>query len=51
MKDAERLCHRIAFLHNGSLLSVDTLDNYRKKLGIISLADIFLEHIRIADGD
>ncbi len=45
MTEAELLCHRIGLLHLGRLMDVDTLEGYRRKTGLQSLADIFLQYV------
>ena len=49
MHDAERLCHRIALMHKGAVLDVDTMAGYREKTGMMTLSDVFLYYIERHD--
>ena len=46
MSEAEKLCDRIAIIHNGRLLACDTLDRLRSLTGIHYLEDIFLHYVK-----
>lgn len=46
MQEAEKLCDRIAFIHNGRFVALDTPENLKKQFGgdrNVSLEDVFLE--------
>jgi len=45
MEEAERLCHRIGFMHRGEMLSINTLPGYAEASGKTNLADIFMSYI------
>lgn len=45
MEEAEMLCDRIALLHQGTILDVDTLEGYQEKCERDHLADIFLSYV------
>ena len=51
MEEAELLCNRIGFLHEGSLLAVDTLENYHRESGLGHVADIFLHYVTRGTGE
>jgi sodium transport system ATP-binding protein len=46
MSEAEKLCDRIAIIHNGRILACDTLAGLREVTGQHYLEDIFLRYIR-----
>ncbi len=46
MSEAEKLCDRIAIIHNGQILACDTLDNLRQQTGTHYLEDIFVHYVR-----
>jgi sodium transport system ATP-binding protein len=46
MSEAEKLCDRIAIIHNGTILACDTLDGLRQATGQHYLEDIFIQYVR-----
>ena len=46
MSEAERLCDRIAIIHQGRILACDTLDGLRHTTGERYLEDIFVHYVR-----
>jgi sodium transport system ATP-binding protein len=46
MSEAEKLCDRIAIIHNGRILACDTLDGLRQITGEHYLEDIFVHYVR-----
>jgi sodium transport system ATP-binding protein len=46
MSEAEKLCDRIAIIHNGKILACDTLDSLRRITGLHYLEDIFVHYVR-----
>ena len=46
MSEAEKLCDRIAIIHNGSILACGTLDALREATGQHYLEDIFVHYVR-----
>jgi sodium transport system ATP-binding protein len=46
MSEAEKLCDRIAIIHNGRILASDTLDGLRAAAGAHYLEDIFVHYVR-----
>ena len=48
MEEAEMLCSRIALMHQGNILAVDTLENLKKRKHVSHLADVFLAFIEEA---
>lgn len=50
MSEAERLCDRIAVLHRGRILALGTLRELRDATGLHYLQDIFVHHVRAAEG-
>jgi sodium transport system ATP-binding protein len=46
MSEAEKLCDRIAIIHNGQILACDTLENLRQRTGAHYLEDIFVHYVR-----
>ncbi len=46
MSEAEKLCDRIAIIHNGTILACDTLDGLRQVTGLHYLEDIFVHYVR-----
>ena len=46
MSEAEKLCDRIAIIHNGKILACDTLDSLRQATGVHYLEDIFIHYVR-----
>jgi sodium transport system ATP-binding protein len=46
MSEAEKLCDRIAIIHNGNILACDTLEGLRSKTGQHYLEDIFVQYVR-----
>ena len=52
MSEAERLCDRIAIIHQGSILARGTLTELREATGKHYLEDIFVHHVTsIGDGE
>lgn len=45
MPEAERVCDRIAIMHQGRLLSVGTLEEHRARTGLHYLEDIFVSDL------
>lgn len=50
MSEVERLCDRIAILHQGRILVVGTLGALRESTGLHYLQDIFVHHLQAAGG-
>jgi ABC-2 type transport system ATP-binding protein len=50
MDEAEQLCHRIAIIHHGRILALDTASNLKKRAGVHSLEDVFF-HLTGNAGD
>jgi len=46
MSEAERLCDRIAIIHDGKILACDTLENLKVETGCRYLEDIFVKYVR-----
>ncbi len=46
MSEAEKLCDRIAIIHNGNILACDTLDGLRTRTGQHYLEDIFIRFVK-----
>jgi sodium transport system ATP-binding protein len=46
MSEAEKLCDRIAIIHNGRILACDTLEELRAKTGQHYLEDIFVQYVK-----
>jgi sodium transport system ATP-binding protein len=46
MSEAERLCDRIAIIHEGRVLACDTLSGLRERTGQHYLEDIFVRHVK-----
>ena len=46
MSEAEKLCDRIAIIHNGRMLACETLEGLRKATGRHYLEDIFIHFVR-----
>jgi sodium transport system ATP-binding protein len=46
MSEAEKLCDRIAIIHNGKILACDTLEGLRQITGVHYLEDIFVHYVR-----
>ncbi len=46
MREAERLCDRVAIMHEGKILAEGTLDTLREQYGHQDLEDVFFEMIR-----
>lgn len=46
MREAERLCDRVAIMHEGKILAEGTLDTLREQHGQQDLEDVFFEMIR-----
>jgi sodium transport system ATP-binding protein len=46
MSEAERLCDRIAIIHQGKILASETLENLRQTTGCHYLEDIFVRYVR-----
>jgi len=46
MSEAEKLCDRIAILHDGRILACDTLDALRAATGAHYLEDIFVHYVK-----
>jgi sodium transport system ATP-binding protein len=51
MTEAEELCDRVALLHNGAFLAIDTLDRLVEDAGTASLNEAFLRHLEAAGAD
>jgi sodium transport system ATP-binding protein len=49
MSEAERLCDRVAIMHEGNILAEGTIDQLRDKYGEADLEDLFFELIRRQD--
>lgn len=48
MSEAEKLCDRIAILHNGRIFACDTLEGLQAETGLRYLEDIFIHFVREA---
>ncbi|HYK88434.1 MAG TPA: ABC transporter ATP-binding protein, partial [Acidobacteriota bacterium] len=46
MSEAEKLCDRIAIIHNGKILACETLDELRRITDLHYLEDIFVHYVR-----
>jgi sodium transport system ATP-binding protein len=46
MSEAEKLCDRIAIIHDGRILACDTLDGLRRSTGQHYLEDIFVRYVK-----
>jgi len=46
MSEAEKLCDRIAIIHNGRILACHTLEKLRAESGMHYLEDIFVHYVR-----
>lgn len=46
MSEAEKLCDRIAIIHDGKILACETLENLRRVTGVHYLEDIFVHYVR-----
>ncbi len=46
MSEAEKLCDRIAIIHNGRILACETLQQLRESTGMHYLEDIFVHYVR-----
>ncbi len=46
MSEAEKLCDRIAIIHNGKILACNTLEGLRQLTGLHYLEDIFVHYVR-----
>jgi sodium transport system ATP-binding protein len=46
MSEAEKLCDRIAIIHNGRILACDTLEKLREATGGHYLEDIFVHYVK-----
>ena len=46
MREAERLCDRVAIMHEGSILAEGTMDELREKHGQADLEELFFDLIR-----
>ena len=44
MSEAEKLCDRIAIVHRGRIIALDTLDGHRARTGLHYLEDIFVHY-------
>ena len=51
MSEAERLCDRIAIIHEGSIRACDTLEGLRSMTGAHYLEDIFVQLVTAAEDD
>ncbi len=51
MSEAEQLCDRIAIIHHGRILAVETLDGLREATGLHYLEDIFVHYAGVKDAD
>ena len=49
MREAERLCDRVAIMHEGQILAEGTLDELRQRHGQQDLEDIFFDLIRLQE--
>ena len=50
MSEAEKLCDRIAIIHEGRILALGTLEEHRRATGQHYLEDIFIHEVRAASG-
>jgi len=46
MREAERLCDRIGIIHEGRIIKVGTLEEWRQETGLHDLEDIFVEFVK-----
>ncbi len=46
MSDAERLCDRVAIIHRGSIIAIDTLDDIKQKTRTDNLENAFLRLVQ-----
>jgi sodium transport system ATP-binding protein len=46
MSEAEKLCDRIAIIHNGLILACGTLNDLRQSTGVHYLEDIFVHYVK-----
>ncbi|WP_035571506.1 ABC transporter ATP-binding protein [Halonatronum saccharophilum] len=51
MEEAEVLCDRVALLHKGRILDIDTTEGYYNKCQGNNLRDIFFEYVNKSEGD
>jgi sodium transport system ATP-binding protein len=51
MSEAEKLCDRIAIIHEGRILALGTLEEHRQATGQHYLEDIFVHEVTAVDGD
>ena len=51
MSEAEQLCDRIAIIHHGRILAIDTLDGLRESTGHHYLEDIFVHYANSSGSD
>jgi sodium transport system ATP-binding protein len=51
MREAERLCDRVAIVHRGAVLASGTIDDLRDRHGEPDLEDLFFKLISERDGD
>ncbi len=49
MSEAEKLCDRIAIIHQGRILATDTLDGLRQRTGKHYLEEIFVHYAQVDD--
>ncbi len=49
MSEAERLCDRIAIIHNGRILAIGTLDELREQTGERYLESVFIRLVELDD--
>lgn len=49
MSEAEKLCDRIAIIHNGQILAVGRLEELQEATGLHYLEDIFVHYVRAGD--
>ncbi len=51
MTEAEELCDRVALIHEGLFLAVDTLEGLVERTGTTSLNEAFLQHLEAAGAE
>jgi sodium transport system ATP-binding protein len=45
LEEAEYLCNRVALIHEGNILDVDNIENFKNKTGKENLTDIFFKYL------